>query len=88
MTLLLDRGPYTVEGESALIREHGIGLLVTKNSGGPMTAAEAARPPGTLGVRVVMVARPALPPGSAVAATVPEALRWLGVSGGAGGQPG
>ena len=40
MTLILDRGPYTVESESALMREHGIGLLVTKNSGGPMTAAK------------------------------------------------
>jgi precorrin-6A/cobalt-precorrin-6A reductase len=76
MTLLLDRGPYTVSGESALISEHQIGLLVTKNSGGPMTAAKlaAAR---DLGVHVVMVARPPLPPGSAVAATVPEVLDWL-----------
>jgi precorrin-6A/cobalt-precorrin-6A reductase len=76
MTLLLDRGPYTVAGESALIREHRIGLLVTKNSGGPMTAAklQAAR---DLGVQVVMVHRPPLPPGSTVAATVHEALRWL-----------
>jgi precorrin-6A/cobalt-precorrin-6A reductase len=76
MTLLLDRGPYTVESESALMREHEIGLLVTKNSGGPMTAAKltAAR---DLGVRVVMVRRPPLPPGSTVAATVAEALRWL-----------
>ncbi len=77
MTLILDRGPYTVGRESALMREHGIGLLVTKNSGGPMTAAKltAAR---DLGVQVVMVTRPPLPPGSTVAATVPEALRWLG----------
>ena len=57
--LILDRGPYTLEGESALMREHRIGLLVTKNSGGPMTAAKltAAR---HLGVHVVMVARPPL----------------------------
>ena len=76
MTLLLDRGPYTVAGESALIREHRIGLLVTKDSGGPMTAAKltAAR---DLGVQVVLVERPPLPPGSAVAATVPEVRRWL-----------
>ena len=76
MTLLLDRGPYTVEGETALMREHRIGLLVTKNSGGPMTAAKlmASR---DLGVRVVMVRRPPLPPGSIVASTVPEARRWL-----------
>ena len=79
MTLILDRGPYTVEGETALMREHGIGLLVTKNSGGPMTAAKlrAAR---DLGVQVVMVARPALPPGAVAVATVPEAVSWAGVS--------
>ena len=41
---VLDRGPYTLEGERALMREHGIGLLVTKNSGGPMTAAKLGRP--------------------------------------------
>jgi len=75
MTLILDRGPYTVESETRLMREHGIGLLVTKNSGGPMTEAKlrAAR---DLAVRVVMVARPPLPPESAVVMTVPEAVRW------------
>jgi precorrin-6A/cobalt-precorrin-6A reductase len=85
MTLLLDRGPYTVEGESALMREHRVGLLVTKNSGGPMTAAklEAAR---ALGVQVVMVERPPLPPGSAVVATVREALGWLEVRPGSCGS--
>jgi precorrin-6A/cobalt-precorrin-6A reductase len=77
MTLILDRGPYTVEGESALLREHRIGLLVTKNSGGPMTAAKLSAARG-LGVQVVMVRRPPLPPGSAVATTAQEALRWLG----------
>jgi precorrin-6A/cobalt-precorrin-6A reductase len=78
MTLILDRGPYTVEGETALMRENGIGLLVTKNSGGPMTAAklQAAR---DLGVQVVMVRRPPLPPGVAAVPTVGDALRWLGV---------
>jgi precorrin-6A/cobalt-precorrin-6A reductase len=80
MTLLLDRGPYTVEGESALLRQHGIGLLVTKNSGGTMTAAKltAAR---DLDVQVVMVDRPPLPPGSEVVAAVSHALSWLGVGG-------
>lgn len=83
MTLLLDRGPYTVGGECALMREHDVGLLVTKNSGGPMTAAklDAAR---TLGVRVVMVERPPLPPGTDIVETVPAALHWLAVSPGTG----
>jgi precorrin-6A/cobalt-precorrin-6A reductase len=76
MTLVLDRGPYTVEGESALMRGHGVGLLVTKNSGGPMTAAklQAAR---DLGVQVLMVQRPPLPPGSVAVTTVAEAVRWV-----------
>jgi precorrin-6A/cobalt-precorrin-6A reductase len=76
MTLLLDRGPYTVEGEAALMREHGVGLLVTKNSGGPMTAAklQAAR---ELAVRVIVVERPPLPPGSTVVTTVAEAVTWV-----------
>ena len=76
MTLVLDRGPYRVDGEAELMRRYGIGLLVTKNSGGSMTAAklEAAR---DLGVQVVMVRRPPLPPGSTVAATIPEALNWI-----------
>jgi precorrin-6A/cobalt-precorrin-6A reductase len=77
ITLILDRGPYTVESESALMREHRIGLLATKNSGGPMTAAKlsAAR---NLGVHVVMVRRPPLPSDTTTVATVQEALRWLG----------
>jgi precorrin-6A/cobalt-precorrin-6A reductase len=78
MTLILSRGPYTVEGETALMRENGIGLLVTKNSGGPMTEAklQAAR---DLGVQVVMVRRPPLPHGVAMVPTVSDALAWLGV---------
>jgi precorrin-6A/cobalt-precorrin-6A reductase len=82
MTLVLDRGPYTVEGESALMREAGVGLLVTKNSGGPMTEAKlrAAR---NLGVQVVMVQRPPLPPMVPTVTTVAEAVRWI--SQGSGG---
>jgi precorrin-6A/cobalt-precorrin-6A reductase len=82
MTLVLDRGPYTVEGESALMRDHGVGLLVTKNSGGPLTAAklQAAL---DLGVQVLMVARPPLPAGSPVVTTVAEAVRWVSPGSGA-----
>lgn len=77
MTLIMDRGPYTVVAETALMREHGIGLLVTKNSGGPMTAAklQAAR---DLGAGVVMVQRPPLPAGTATVATAGEAAHWAG----------
>jgi precorrin-6A/cobalt-precorrin-6A reductase len=77
MTLVLDRGPYTPEREAALMRAHGVGLLVTKNSGGPMTAAklQVAR---ELAVQVVVVERPPLSPGSVVVTTVAEALSWVG----------
>jgi precorrin-6A/cobalt-precorrin-6A reductase len=77
MTLIMDRGPYTVSGETALMRDHGVGLLVTKNSGGPMTAAKL-QAAGDLGIGVVMVQRPPLPRGSATVATVGEAISWAG----------
>lgn len=55
--LLLSRGPFEVAGERALLREHRIDTLVTKNSGGDLTAAklQAAR---ELGVEVIMIQRP------------------------------
>ncbi|EJL50934.1 precorrin-6x reductase [Rhizobium sp. CF122] len=54
--LVLDRGPYDVEGEVSLLRSHRIDALVTKNSGGSATYAkiEAAR---RLGIEVIMVVR-------------------------------
>nr|BFE32573.1 cobalt-precorrin-6A reductase [Actinomadura rugatobispora] len=69
------RGPFSVDGELALMREHRVDVLVTKDSGGAMTAAKltAAR---RLGVPVVMVDRPPAPDAPTVG-TVDEALTWL-----------
>ncbi|MCW7945902.1 cobalt-precorrin-6X reductase [Streptomyces hygroscopicus] len=77
--VLLARGPFTVEGESALLREHDIDALVTKDSGGAATAAKltAAR---ELGLPVVVVRRPPLPEGVTVVPDVPGALARLGLS--------
>jgi precorrin-6A/cobalt-precorrin-6A reductase len=81
--LLLARGPYTVEGERALMAEHDVRLLVTKDSGGELTSAKlhAAQ---ELGVPVLVVSRPPVPPGSTCVADVAEVLRWLDRTLGAG----
>ncbi|HEY9413271.1 MAG TPA: precorrin-6A/cobalt-precorrin-6A reductase, partial [Pseudonocardia sp.] len=73
--VLLDRGPFTVEGEREVFRAHRIQVLVTKDSGGPMTAAKlvVAR---ELGLPVVIQARPPAPDVETVA-TVTEAVGWL-----------
>jgi precorrin-6A/cobalt-precorrin-6A reductase len=72
--LLLDRGPYTLAGELALLSEHRIELLVTKDSGGSLTAAKLAAARAR-GVPVVVVRRPARAPAAAVG-SVDEAAAW------------
>jgi precorrin-6A/cobalt-precorrin-6A reductase len=58
--LILARGPFTVEDETALMRDERVDTLVTKNSGGKATAAKlaAAR---ALNIEVVIVERPQQP---------------------------
>jgi precorrin-6A/cobalt-precorrin-6A reductase len=75
MTLLLDRGPYDVARERALMIEHSITVLVTKDSGGDMTSAKlvAAR---ELGLPVVVVDRPPVPSGVTVVDSVDAAMAW------------
>jgi precorrin-6A/cobalt-precorrin-6A reductase len=75
-TVVLERGPFTVDDELALMREHGVDAVVTKDSGSPLTEAKltAAR---TLGIPVVVVRRPPLPAGVRVVETVDEALAWV-----------
>lgn len=74
--LVLSRGPYHYDGEVALLREHRIDALVTKNSGGEMTRAKLDAA-AALAIPVVMVSRPPPPPGVATAGSVDEALTWL-----------
>ncbi|MFF8102362.1 cobalt-precorrin-6A reductase [Streptomyces sp. NPDC016640] len=74
--VLLARGPFTAAGETDLLREHRIDVLVTKDSGGAATSAKltAAR---DLGLPVVVVRRPPLPDGVTAVPDVRAALRRL-----------
>jgi precorrin-6A/cobalt-precorrin-6A reductase len=73
--LLLDRGPFNLEGERELLRDYQIQAIVSKNSGGDATYAKiiAAR---ELGLPVVMVQRPIVPKGELVA-DIEGAIEWL-----------
>ena len=78
--VLLARGPFTVADEAALLREHRIDVVVTKDSGGAATAAKltAAR---EAGVPVVVVRRPRLPVGVGSVPDVAGVLERLKSSG-------
>lgn len=76
--IITARGPFSLADELALMSEHHVNLLVTKNSGGNATSAklEAAR---KLGLPVIMVERPqiALEPRSPVAEDVETAVTYV-----------
>jgi precorrin-6A/cobalt-precorrin-6A reductase len=69
------RGPFAQESELALLAEHGIEVIVAKNSGGSATYGKiaAAR---ALALPVIMLRRPALPEVAAVE-TVDDVVDWL-----------
>lgn len=71
----LDRGPFSALADEALMRDQRIDLIVAKNAGGSGSVSKliAAR---ALGLPVLMVERPDLPPRPQVHA-IPEALAWI-----------
>ena len=73
--LVVDRGPFTVAGDEALLRAHAIDLVVCKNAGGSGAQAKlvAAR---ALGLPVLMIDRPTLPDRHQVA-DVAKVLHWI-----------
>ena len=74
-TLLIARGPFQLEGELALLQQHAIACVVSKNAGGTDTYAklEAAR---QLQIPVIMVDRPLLP-AREQCETPQQAMEWL-----------
>lgn len=73
--VITDRGPFSLENERAIFLEHGVELLVSKNSGGTATYPKLATA-RALNVPVVMIDRPPPEPGPGVE-TAEEALHWL-----------
>ena len=73
--VLLDRGPFTLESERALLTRLGIDVLVARNAGGSATRAkiDAAR---MHKLPVALLARPARPDSNYVN-TVAAAVRWV-----------
>ena len=72
---VIARGPFTVEGDRALLTDHRIEVIVAKNAGGAGAEAKlvAAR---ELGLPVILIDRPWVPE-RRVARTVGEVMAWL-----------
>lgn len=74
--VVIARGPFTVEGDRALLLDHRTQVIVAKNAGGAGAEAKltAAR---ELGLPVILIDRPHVPQRK-VARTVAEVMGWLG----------
>ncbi|CUH75346.1 Precorrin-6A reductase [Tritonibacter multivorans] len=74
--IVVARGPFEATGDEALMRQHSITHIVSKNAGGIGAEAKliAAR---RLGLPVIMVDRPTVPDRT-VLGTVDAVMGWLG----------
>jgi precorrin-6A/cobalt-precorrin-6A reductase len=73
--VVVARGPFDVAGDTALMQEHRTEVVVAKNAGGKGAVAKiaAAR---ALGLPVLMIDRPAIPP-RRVVHSVAGVMAWL-----------
>ncbi|VIO77990.1 Precorrin-6A reductase [Bradyrhizobium ivorense] len=74
--IIVSRGPFTLDGELAMMRTRAIEWIVARNSGGSGARAkiDAAR---ALSLPVIMITRPQLPDRPRVE-SVYEVIEWLG----------
>lgn len=73
--VVVARGPFEVAAETRLLQSRRIAWIVSKNAGGTGAAAKLAAA-CALGIPVILVERPVLPPAE-TAAGVESALAWL-----------
>ncbi|MEM1342721.1 MAG: cobalt-precorrin-6A reductase [Pseudomonadota bacterium] len=73
--VVLDRGPFTLAGDLALMRAHGIQRVISKNAGGTAAIAklEAAR---ELGLPVTMIERPRQPQRTEIT-RLEDVMAWI-----------
>lgn len=74
-SVVLARGPFDVDTDRALLRDHRIDVIVAKNAGGTGASAkmQAAR---DLGLPVILIDRPALP-ARQVVSDLGQVLHWI-----------
>lgn len=74
-TIIVERGPFTLENDVALMKTHRVDRVVAKNAGGEGARAkiDAAR---SLKLPVIMIDRPAIAE-RPVVSTVSEVMHWL-----------
>ena len=75
--VVIDRGPFTLANDLAMMQKHRITHVVSKNAGG-LGAASKLAAARQLGCPVVLIDRPQ-PPACPTVGTAEQALRWLGL---------
>ena len=75
-THIRGRPPFSYAEEAALLRDHAVDVLVTKNSGAPMLA-DKLRAADAAGVAIVMIERPVLAPADRVFGRADDVLAAL-----------
>lgn len=74
-TEILQRPPFTLAGEIALMQTHAITHLITKNAGGAQTRAKIDAA-AYLNLPAIVIERPRLPLAETVE-TIEDALKWI-----------
>ncbi|WP_299934018.1 cobalt-precorrin-6A reductase [uncultured Pelagimonas sp.] len=76
--VVVDRGPFTMSSDKALLSRHKTQIIVSKNAGGSGARAklDVAR---ELGIEVIMIARPKVP-SRMILGDLDQVLHWLGHS--------